>query len=107
MGKEWDEKLFGCFANIPVCLIAGCLPGGFCMVQAAAVDKATKGESGKLVPCLLVCALDFIGGALNRERIRKEFNIEGTIVNSLLIWLCCGPCASCQEYREAHGKGTS
>ena len=104
MSKPWDENLFGCFANIPVCLVASLCPGGLCIVQATAVDKATKKQSGKIVPCLLVCALEFIGGALNRETIRKAYNLEGGLGKSLGTWCLCGPCAACQEYRETQAR---
>ena len=102
MGREWDEKLFGCFTNIPVCLIAGCLPGGVCCIQATAVDMATG--DGKFIPCLIIACIGPIGGAINRETIRKKYDIEGGFIGSLCTWCWCGECAACQEYREVSGK---
>jgi Cys-rich protein (TIGR01571 family) len=97
MGKDWDETLCGCFSNVPLTLVA-LLPGGLCVIQSTAVDKLN--DRGKLVPYLLVFLLPVIGGAINRETIRKDLDLSGNFAISLLTWLFCGCCAGCQEYRE-------
>ena len=98
MGKEWEESLFSCFANIPICLIVSILPAGTCIVQAAAVNKAT--HDGMAVPCILIYCLLQIGGAINRETIRKTLDLDGSLATNIAIWCCCPSCAACQEYRE-------
>ena len=102
MGHEWEEKLFGCCGNIPVCLVTGLLPGGICAVQAITVDKATG--HGAFIPCLIICCLGTLGGAINRETIRKHYEIEGGLLGSLCVWCFCSACAACQEYREVAGR---
>ena len=82
MGKEWDEDLFGCFSDVPLAIVVGCLPGALCCVQAISVDKVT--HEGKGLPCLLVTCLLPIGGALNRETIRKKLDLNGNFFYSLV-----------------------
>jgi Cys-rich protein (TIGR01571 family) len=98
MGRHWEETLFGCASDVPSCLLTCLLPGGLCIIQATAVNNAT--HDGKSVPYILVYCLGCIGGAINRETIRKKLDIEGSLVSSCLTWCCCAECAACQEYRE-------
>ena len=97
--SNFNEDLFGCFSDLKVCLAGWCLP---CCVQAVAVDKATG--TGALIPCLFVCFLGCIGGAINRGKIRERFGIEGSFIVDCLLWWCCAECSACQEYREVRNK---
>ncbi|OMJ89213.1 hypothetical protein SteCoe_8690 [Stentor coeruleus] len=94
----FNEELFGCFSDCPVCLFGHFIPLGPCLLQAAAVDRATG--TGAIVPFILVCCLCSIGGAINRGRIREIFAIRGGFIEDCCIWYCCCSCAGCQEYRE-------
>ena len=67
-------------------------------MQAKAVDEAAG--SGKLTPCLIITFFGPLGGAINRETIRKDYNIDGGFIESLCTWCFCGCCAACQEYRR-------
>ena len=102
MGKEWEESLFSCFANVPICMVVSFLPAGFCLVQSIAVNKATR--DGVAVPCILIYCLLQIGGAINRETIRKALELEGSFATNIAIWCCCPLCASCQEFREVTSR---
>ena len=78
--------------------------GRECVCTTVAVDKATKGRSGVIVPCLRFCCLACVGGAVNRGTIRKAYHIEGSFSDDCMLWCCCGPCAACQEYREVNRR---
>ena len=74
MDNEWQESFFGCLSNVPVCFVIFCLPGGICAVSSTAVEKATG--KGKIIPYLLIWSLGCIGGAINRESIKKNFKVN-------------------------------
>ena len=71
-------------------------------MQALAVDKALG--TGAVIPYFMVACLLCVGGAINRGHIRERYGIEGSFVNDCVIWLCCGDCAACQEYRETRKR---
>lgn len=100
--SHFHEELCGCCSNIPVCLWAMCVPGGICCMQASAVSKAT--HMGACVPYMLICCLGVIGAAINRGKIRQIYEIEGSCCNDCCTWIWCGPCAACQEYKEANNR---
>lgn len=105
MGKDWQEKLCGCFSNPLICVMACFIPGAICAIQAVAVDKATG--NGVIVPLLLNCFFGAFGAACNRETIRKKLEIDGAYCDSCCTWCWCAMCASTQEYREVHGHHSS
>lgn len=100
--STFQEHLFSCCADVKICLWGTFIPLGPCCIQAVALNKAT--HKGILVPFLLSCLLSCIGGGINRSHIRDKFKIEGSLISDTLTWLCCGPCAACQEYREVHQR---
>ena len=53
--------------------------GSECVCTTVAVDKATKGRSGVIVPCLRFCCLACVGGAVNRGTIRKLTILKGPL----------------------------
>lgn len=101
---EFKEGLYSCCSDIPVCL-AGATVIGICILQGQAVSKATG--QGCCVPCLIVTFGCFIGGAVNRRRIRKIYDISGSFLLDLFIWWRSGACAACQEYREVKIRSAS
>jgi uncharacterized Cys-rich domain len=105
--NNWQEELFGCFSNTNICLWGWCIPCGFVCLQAVAVEKATGGESGRVISCLLFLICGCIGGAINRRKIRNSYGIDGSLLNDLLIWWLFGACAGCQEYREVSSRELS
>lgn len=100
---SFQEELFGCFSDMASCIWACCIPCGVICLQAKAVDMITG--DGMVIPCLLTMCLSCIGGAINRGTIRTKLGIQGSFVSDCLLWWCCGPCAGCQEYREAKKRG--
>ena len=99
---NFNEDLFGCFSELPICLFGCCVPAGACCLQATAVDKCYG--QGKFVPFLFVCSLGCIGGAINRGKIRLRYSLEGSFCGDLLTWWICGTCAGIQEYKEARNR---
>ncbi|CAG9313782.1 unnamed protein product [Blepharisma stoltei] len=99
---EFDEGLCACLSDLPSCLFVCFIPGGFCCLQAKAVDKAT-GE-GLLVPYIFPCLTFCIGAAFNRGKIRNKYRIEGNFVTDCLIEWLCSLCAVTQEYREVNRR---
>lgn len=100
---DFQESLFACFSNCPICLIVSCVPCGCCIVQAIAYNKATKEGIGMPLLCQCACwsiGCWCIGMAINRGKIRTSFNINGGTLDDMCIHWCCSPCAVCQEYRE-------
>ena len=98
MSQAWTEGLFECISDVPICLITCIVPGGICFIQSKAVNQANK--QGFITPYCIVCCLGVLGGAINRETIRKKLNLEGGFLNSCLTWCFCAYCAACQEFRE-------
>lgn len=97
--SKFQEPFFSCCSDCGICLMGCCVP---CLLQAQAVEKAT-GESCA-VPYLIVCCLLCIGGGINRTKIRDTYKIQGSLVEDIFLWFCCGSCAVCQEYKEAHRR---
>ena len=93
----------GCCNDMGSCLIASCVPFGLCYLQAKAVDEATGDGMG--VPCLL-WALGCIGAAINRGKIRSQFEYEGSFIGDCFVHWFCTCCATLQEYREVKSKRT-
>ncbi|BFZ17036.1 hypothetical protein BsWGS_20075 [Bradybaena similaris] len=92
----FKHGLFGCFDNIGLCIITYFVPCYTFGKNAEAV-----GEN-----CLL-CGLAFLIHPLNiivhtiiRGKIREMRNIEGSILEDLVIAACCVCCALVQEGQE-------
>ena len=98
MEQDWNEELFGCCTEPLVCVVASLVPCGICYLQSYAVKHSSK--HGAIKPFLNVCCLACIGGAVNREIIRKALNIKGNFTTSLGIWIFFPICAAIQEYNE-------
>lgn len=101
---QFDEALCGCLSELCSCLVAWCVPGGYCFLQAKAVDIAT--QEGMVVPYILPCLLGCIGGAINRGKIREVYKIDGNFVTDCLLHFLCTLCAVTQEYREVNHRSS-
>ena len=99
---NFNEDLFGCFSDLKLCLLACCVPGGVCCLQAEAVYKA-YGQS-RFVPYLFPFCLACIGGAVNRGKIRERYSLEGSFIVDCLLWWIVPVCASLQEYKEVKSR---
>jgi Cys-rich protein (TIGR01571 family) len=94
----FQEDLCGCCSDGLSFIIGCCVPLGWICLQASAVS--TSANFNPIVAFLLTCCCQCIGGAIMRGKIREVYSIQGGFVGDCLLWLCCGPCAGCQEYRE-------
>mmetsp|Transcript_690 Transcript_690/g.1244 ORF Transcript_690/g.1244 Transcript_690/m.1244 type:complete len:110 (-) Transcript_690:4791-5120(-) len=101
----WEQPLLGCLSDIGSCLVVLFCPGGYCYCQATSVSKAT-GE-GCCIPYFCPIVLCCIGAAINRSKIRDRYLIDGGFCTDCITHLFCGPCAVCQEYREANHRENS
>ena len=101
-GGKWTEEMCGCTKDCMSCMVVWCLPFGGPIIQAVAVDKATEG--GKCVPFLCSACFCAFGMAVNRGKIRERYNIDGNYCADCCAYLFCGPCMTCQEYREVNAR---
>ncbi|XP_033739636.1 cornifelin-like [Pecten maximus] len=92
--RHWSTGLFGCFDDIPSCLLTFfCLPCMECK-QASRIGECC---------CMPYCVP---GGSLAmRARIRTAGGIQGSVTNDCMTLACCGPCAVCQMDRELTNMG--
>lgn len=97
---HFTEAVCGCTKDIKVCLWGCCVPCGSFCIQGKAIEKASDGKDGCFCPCLLAACLNCIGAGINRGTIRNKLKIEGGFCGDCCVHWFCGPCASCQEYRE-------
>ena len=96
--STFEQPLFGCFSDLTTTCITCCLPFGTCYVQASAVDRATK--EGISIPCAYICLLSCFGAAINRTKIRKNYDYSGNYLKDCLFHTFCMCCAIIQEFRE-------
>ncbi|OWF40192.1 cornifelin-like isoform X2 [Mizuhopecten yessoensis] len=92
--RHWSTGLFGCFDDIPSCLLT-C----FCM---PCMECKTASRIGECC-CMPYCVM---GGSLAmRTKIRTVGGIQGSVSNDSMTLCCCGPCATCQMDRELTNMG--
>merc|ERR1711934_390894 len=96
------ESLLGCFSDCNSCVIVSFVPCGMACIQGSAVALAN--QTSCMNPCCCQLYLCCIGGAINRGKIREALQYDGSCCIDLCIHFFCGPCAVCQEYREAKTK---
>ena len=96
--SHFKEDLFKCHRDVPSCLLGLCVPGGAICLQAAAINRIR--EQGCCIPYCIACTGHCVGQAVNRERIREVFGHKLNFWGDCCLWIYCGPCAGCQEYRE-------
>lgn len=91
----WKQGLCGCFSNCSLSLIA-------CCTAPLAIGKNAEavGEAHPVLWALSVMGSPCIAGALLRGLIRKKKGLEGSFFMDCLLWMCCSPCALCQETVE-------
>lgn len=96
MSADFQHGLCGCFDNCMVCIITYFAP---CYTAGKVAE--TVGES-----CILHGLLTFVPivgmvcRALNREKVRSQKHIPGSIIGDVCVHLFCPVCALCQEAQE-------
>lgn len=51
------------------------------------------------------CYLCFLPHYIERQALRKKYNLKEEPCDDFVVTLCCGPCALCQEAREIKARG--
>mmetsp|Transcript_46557 Transcript_46557/g.53969 ORF Transcript_46557/g.53969 Transcript_46557/m.53969 type:complete len:159 (+) Transcript_46557:37-513(+) len=97
---EWNSGLFGCFSDIPSCLMATFLPCVQYGTNYQAVHKDGCCVQGCLFVCLSGCGLGCLIHMGLRQAIRTKFNINPDGMPDLIATCCCACCAIAQEARE-------
>jgi Cys-rich protein (TIGR01571 family) len=94
--KDWEHNLCGCFSNLGVCIVTYFVP---CYTAGMVASKV--GDS-----CIFHSLIFFVPGlgcfcgALERDKLRDQRNIEGSMVGDCLAWYLCTACALVQEAQE-------
>lgn len=91
---QFKHSLFGCFNNFGVCIISFIVP---CYTVGKTAEAA--GESC-IVYGLGYILCYFVVGAVLRNKIRNQKDIEGTAAKDCLVHFFCPPCAVIQDHLE-------
>eukprot|EP00892_Ulva_mutabilis_P001160 jgi/Ulvmu1/11044/UM007_0226.1 len=105
----FSSGLFGCFDDANTCCISFCCP---CHAHGL-ICHDISGEYW--IHCLswLVCAscppeglhpLLFLG-TFTRIRLRDKYGLRGSVLEDVLVHLCCHCCATAQELRHVEHAG--
>jgi Cys-rich protein (TIGR01571 family) len=109
--KPWSTGLCGCFSDCPGCLDGLCCSPCQQSRQYNVLVNNTYGVNPLV--CCTICVVDgSMGGigtlAMNwhmRQELRKRYWLEGSETGDVLMSCCCGPCSTCQVYRELSAQG--
>lgn len=98
---EWQNGLFGCFGNMTTCIMGYFVP---CYVHG----KNSEAVGDDFLMCCL--AYTFLGVpcifvGLNRQKIREQKNIEGSIIGDICIAAFCDCCVLIQQANEVNSMG--
>lgn len=101
---EIKEQLCGCTDDIVICCCGcWCIP---CLFGANA--QRIDGKNCVLMclayTLLVECYLCWIPHFLERQKLRKKYNIKQDDCTDLGVTVCCAPCALCQETREMNRR---
>ena len=88
---EFKSSLFGCMNDCPICIY-----GIFCFECLAAQNWASIREENCTCFHLVCLASPF----WTRQDLRKKKGMSTSYMGDCLIYLCCLPCAICQDARE-------
>ncbi|KII65838.1 Protein PLANT CADMIUM RESISTANCE 3 [Thelohanellus kitauei] len=91
---DFKQDLCGCFSNMESCLCAWCCP---CISSAYIAEKT--GDNFLLI--LLLWFVFPLGPPIYlRNKIRMMKNIEGSILEDILVGCCCDCCVLSQLHTE-------
>ncbi|CAF3169988.1 unnamed protein product [Rotaria socialis] len=104
--NTWNESLFGCCDDFPICCFGCCCTPCLFGSNAEKIDDSS---------CLGFCCIYWLLAHfymcwlphyLKREKLRRIYNLrEDATCSDIPATLCCGPCALCQEAREMKSRG--
>ena len=98
MADEWKHGFCSCKSKSGGC--GKCCP---CDVYKTKTAAERIGESSILYG-LLTCFLPCIVAMLMIRRIRKRYNIEGSVLEDASLSCFCTPCILCQNSNEANER---
>ncbi|CAF0981281.1 unnamed protein product [Rotaria magnacalcarata] len=104
MSQPWKAGLFGCFEDIPICLLGWCCGCYLFGQNAEQIDGSNKFAMCCGYACLSGCYLCCILHKPRREALRNAFNLEEN-PSDFLATCCCSGCAVCQEAIELKQRG--
>eukprot|EP00696_Hemimastix_kukwesjijk_P008430 gnl/Hemi2/2063_TR738_c0_g1_i1.p1 gnl/Hemi2/2063_TR738_c0_g1~~gnl/Hemi2/2063_TR738_c0_g1_i1.p1 ORF type:complete len:209 (+),score=40.86 gnl/Hemi2/2063_TR738_c0_g1_i1:133-759(+) len=93
--SQWSTGIFS-FLSDP----GYCVCGLFCPCAVGGVTMSKLDRGCCVPPCATYLCLWPCMGPIRRNRIRREYNIEGTCSEDVMTWLLLPLCAVCQEARE-------
>ena len=100
MANDWNNGLFGCFANFGTCLMTFLLP---CITFGQLTEQVdTCGCVGGAIS-LYIPFWNLYLMAKTREAVREEHNIAGGFVGDLFTMWFCGCCAVIQAKNQMDG----
>ncbi|CAF0823417.1 unnamed protein product [Rotaria sp. Silwood1] len=104
MAQPWRSELFGCFEDIPTCLLGWCCACYLFGRNAEQIDGSNKIGMCIGYACLSGCYLCCILHKPRREKLRAAYNLIEK-PSDFLATCCCSGCANCQEAREMKMRG--
>ncbi|CAF4044506.1 unnamed protein product [Rotaria sp. Silwood1] len=98
------DGIFGCFEDIPTCLLGWCCSCYLFGQNAEQIDRSNKIGMCVGYCCLSGCYLCCLLHKPRRQALRYTYNLEES-PSDLLATCCCSACANCQEAREMRERG--
>jgi Cys-rich protein (TIGR01571 family) len=99
------EKLCGCTNDCGTCCYGyWCTPCLFGS-NAEKIDDQNCVLMCGLYLILAQCSLCWIPHYVERQKLRKKYNLKEDPCHDCPTTACCGPCALCQEAREMKARG--
>ncbi|KAL3830754.1 hypothetical protein ACJIZ3_019556 [Penstemon smallii] len=105
---QWSTGLCDCFDDVPNCCMTCWCPCITFGRVAEIVDRGSTscGASGALYTLIAwVTGCACIYSCLYREKMRKQYMLQGDTCNDCLLHFFCESCALCQEHRELQNRG--
>eukprot|EP00667_Euglena_gracilis_P021363 EG_transcript_23383 len=106
---DWNSSLFGCLADLPLCLMTCFLP---CVPTGRTLAWVRGKPDDSMLYILVTCFIGWFGffcclGCYNRDQIRHKFGIGGSsLMDCLCSWLCLC-CVMEQSARQIGCRGFS
>ncbi|UJR27955.1 hypothetical protein I4U23_009213 [Adineta vaga] len=104
MAQAWRVGLFGCFEDIPTCLLGWCCSCYLFGQNAEQIDGSNKISLCVQYACFSMCGLCCIVHKPRRQQLRATYNLAED-PSDFLATCCCSGCANCQEAREMQTRG--
>ncbi|CAF0825716.1 unnamed protein product [Adineta ricciae] len=104
MTQPWRVGLFGCFEDIPTCLLGWCCSCYLFGQNAEQIDGSGVIPMCVQYACLSACGLCCLLHKPRRQTLRAAYNLAEDPSDLLATW-CCSGCANCQEAREMQARG--